>query len=68
MLVHEKIAEYCRDFKLSGILEHYAALAEEAADKQLSYTDTIFAIFLNTKRKDAGSGAERRRFAWRDFP
>ena len=39
MLAHERIAEYCQNFKLSGILELYAALAEEADDKQLSYTD-----------------------------
>jgi DNA replication protein DnaC len=41
MLAHERIAEYCRDFKLSGILEHYAALAEEASHTQLSYTDYL---------------------------
>jgi len=41
MLAHEKIVEYCRDFKLSGILEHYAALAQEAAETQLSYTDYL---------------------------
>ena len=58
MLVHERIVEYCQNFKLSGILEHYAALAEEAANKQLSYTDYLVRLLEYEARRRHERGRE----------
>jgi len=43
-LQHDKIAELCIDFRLNGIIEAYAGLAQKAADDDWSHADFLEAV------------------------
>jgi DNA replication protein DnaC len=58
MLVHERIAEYCRTFKLPGVLEHYAALAEHASEENLAYTEYLCRLLEHEERRRQERGRE----------
>lgn len=58
MLTHEAIIHYCHAFKLSGVAEHYGALAEQASKEDLSYTEYLQKLLAYEYEKREQRGKE----------
>ena len=58
MLMHESIKEYCLQFKITGIMEHYQALADIAAKESLSYSEYLLKLFEYENKKREIRGKE----------
>jgi DNA replication protein DnaC len=43
---HERVVELCNELRLGGIAAQYGTLAQEAAEKQLSFTDFVEHLLL----------------------
>ena len=38
---HQRVVELCNELRLGGIAAHYTALAQKAAEKQISFSDFV---------------------------
>jgi DNA replication protein DnaC len=55
-MLHKRIEEYCKEFKLPAILSNHEALADEAAKHSLSYSAYLANLFEEESKQRAQRG------------
>ncbi len=55
-MLHERIEEYCKEFKLPAMLMHHQAIADEAAKASLSYSDYLLTLLEEESKQRAQRG------------
>ncbi|HES59183.1 MAG TPA: AAA family ATPase [Caldithrix sp.] len=55
-MLHERIEEYCKEFKLPAMLTHHQAIADEAAKASLSYSDYLLVLLEEESKQRAQRG------------
>ena len=56
VMLHERIEEYCKEFKLPAMLNTYQDLANTAAKETLSYSDYLLALLEEESKQRAQRG------------
>jgi hypothetical protein len=62
---HERLVELCGELRLNGIAAQYPALAQQAAERQLAFSDFLEALLVAER---AGRGRARCSRGWPAFP
>jgi len=56
LMLHEKIQDYCREFKLPAMLENYQTLSDQAAKESLSFSQYLLLLLESESRQRAARG------------
>jgi DNA replication protein DnaC len=55
-MLHERVEELCKEFKLPAILQNYQALADQAAKESLSFSEYLLTLLESESKQRAFRG------------